>query len=75
MTLSIFLWSATLHVSLTDAMGHTMDAALLATVLVRGLRNAPAGGGAGRAGAAGERCAGRAGGRGSSLPACSCGLT
>ena len=29
-----------LHVSLTDAMGHTMDAALLATVLVGGLRNA-----------------------------------
>jgi hypothetical protein len=33
-----------LHVSLTDAMGHTMDAALLATVLVGALRNArPAG--------------------------------
>jgi hypothetical protein len=30
----------TLHVSMTDAMGHTMDAALLATVLVGGLRNA-----------------------------------
>jgi serine phosphatase RsbU (regulator of sigma subunit) len=30
----------TLHLSLTDAMGHTMDAALLATVLVGGLRNA-----------------------------------
>src|SRR5205809_5010864 len=30
----------TLHVSLTDAMGHTMDAALLATVLVGALRNA-----------------------------------
>ena len=30
----------TLHVSLTDAMGHTMDAALLATVLVGGVRNA-----------------------------------
>jgi hypothetical protein len=30
----------TLHVSLTDAMGHMMDAALLATVLVGGLRNA-----------------------------------
>ncbi len=29
-----------LHVSLTDAMGHTMDAALLATVLVGALRNA-----------------------------------
>jgi serine phosphatase RsbU (regulator of sigma subunit) len=29
-----------LHVSMTDAMGHTMDAALLATVLVGGLRNA-----------------------------------
>jgi len=29
-----------LHLSLTDAMGHTMDAALLATVLVGGLRNA-----------------------------------
>jgi serine phosphatase RsbU (regulator of sigma subunit) len=30
----------TLHVSMTDAMGHTMDAALLATVLVGALRNA-----------------------------------
>jgi serine phosphatase RsbU (regulator of sigma subunit) len=30
----------TLHLSMTDAMGHTMDAALLATVLVGGLRNA-----------------------------------
>jgi serine phosphatase RsbU (regulator of sigma subunit) len=30
----------TLHLSLTDAMGHTMDAALLATVLVGALRNA-----------------------------------
>src|SRR6266542_3348735 len=30
----------TLHVSMTDAMGHTMDAALFATVLVGGLRNA-----------------------------------
>jgi len=29
-----------LHLSMTDAMGHTMDAALLATVLVGGLRNA-----------------------------------
>jgi serine phosphatase RsbU (regulator of sigma subunit) len=29
----------TLHVSMTDAMGHTMDAALLATVLVGALRN------------------------------------
>jgi serine phosphatase RsbU (regulator of sigma subunit) len=29
-----------LHLSLTDAMGHTMDAALLATVLVGALRNA-----------------------------------
>ncbi len=29
----------TLHLSLTDAMGHTMDAALLATVLVGALRN------------------------------------
>ena len=29
-----------LHVSMTDAMGHTMDADLLATVLVGGLRNA-----------------------------------
>src|SRR5881397_1211689 len=28
-----------LHLSMTDAMGHTMDAALLATVLVGGLRN------------------------------------
>ena len=34
----------TLHVSMTDAMGHTMDAALLATVLVGGLRNAAGGG-------------------------------
>jgi serine phosphatase RsbU (regulator of sigma subunit) len=30
----------TLHVSMTDAMGHALDAALLATVLVGGLRNA-----------------------------------
>jgi serine phosphatase RsbU (regulator of sigma subunit) len=30
----------TLHISLTDAMGHTLDAALLATVLVGALRNA-----------------------------------
>jgi serine phosphatase RsbU (regulator of sigma subunit) len=30
----------TLHVSMTDAMGHTMDAALLATLLVGALRNA-----------------------------------
>jgi serine phosphatase RsbU (regulator of sigma subunit) len=30
----------TLHISLTDAMGHTVDAALLATVLVGALRNA-----------------------------------
>jgi serine phosphatase RsbU (regulator of sigma subunit) len=30
----------TMHLSMTDAMGHTMDAALLATVLVGGLRNA-----------------------------------
>jgi serine phosphatase RsbU (regulator of sigma subunit) len=30
----------TLHVSMTDAMGHTMDAALLATGLVGALRNA-----------------------------------
>ena len=30
----------TLHVSMTDAMGHTLDAALLATVLVGALRNA-----------------------------------
>jgi hypothetical protein len=29
-----------LHLSMTDAMGHTMDAALLATLLVGGLRNA-----------------------------------
>jgi serine phosphatase RsbU (regulator of sigma subunit) len=34
-------WSGdTLHLSLSDAMGHTMDAALLATVLVGALRNA-----------------------------------
>jgi len=30
----------TLHISMTDAMGHTLDAALLATVLVGALRNA-----------------------------------
>ena len=30
----------TLHLSMTDAMGHTIEAALLATVLVGGLRNA-----------------------------------
>ena len=30
----------TLHLSMTDAMGHTVDAALLATVLVGALRNA-----------------------------------
>jgi serine phosphatase RsbU (regulator of sigma subunit) len=30
----------TLHLSMTDAMGHTMEAALLATVLVGALRNA-----------------------------------
>ncbi|MDX6573313.1 MAG: hypothetical protein QOC86_2469 [Gaiellales bacterium] len=30
----------TLHLSLTDAMGHTVDAAVLATVLVGALRNA-----------------------------------
>jgi serine phosphatase RsbU (regulator of sigma subunit) len=30
----------TLHLSMTDAMGHTMNAALLATVLVGALRNA-----------------------------------
>jgi serine phosphatase RsbU (regulator of sigma subunit) len=30
----------TLHLSMTDAMGHTLDAALLATVLVGALRNA-----------------------------------
>ena len=29
----------TLHLSLTDAMGHTLDAALLATVLIGSLRN------------------------------------
>src|SRR6478752_4172235 len=34
----------TLHLSMTDAMGHTMDAALLATVLVGALRNARRGG-------------------------------
>jgi serine phosphatase RsbU (regulator of sigma subunit) len=33
-----------LHVSMTDAMGHTMEAALLATVLVGALRNARRGG-------------------------------
>lgn len=30
----------TLHVSMTDAMGHTLEAALLATVLIAALRNA-----------------------------------
>lgn len=30
----------TLHMSMTDAMGHTLDAALLATVMVGALRNA-----------------------------------
>ena len=30
----------TLHLSMTDAMGHEVDAALLATVLVGALRNA-----------------------------------
>ena len=30
----------TLHLSMTDAMGHTLDAALMATVLVGALRNA-----------------------------------
>lgn len=30
----------TLHLSMTDAMGHAVDAAMLATVLVGGLRNA-----------------------------------
>jgi serine phosphatase RsbU (regulator of sigma subunit) len=30
----------TLHISMTDAMGHTVNAAVLATVLVGGLRNA-----------------------------------
>jgi serine phosphatase RsbU (regulator of sigma subunit) len=30
----------TLHISMTDAMGHTVDAAVLATVLVGALRNA-----------------------------------
>ena len=30
----------TLHISMTDAMGHTLDAAVLATVLVGALRNA-----------------------------------
>jgi serine phosphatase RsbU (regulator of sigma subunit) len=39
-TFDFSLERETLHVSMTDAMGHTMDAALLATVLVGGLRNA-----------------------------------
>jgi len=30
----------TLHVSITDAMGHAIDASMLATVLVGALRNA-----------------------------------
>jgi serine phosphatase RsbU (regulator of sigma subunit) len=30
----------TLHLSMTDAMGHSIDASILATVLVGGLRNA-----------------------------------
>jgi hypothetical protein len=39
-TVDFSLERGTLHLSMTDAMGHTMDAALLATVLVGGLRNA-----------------------------------
>jgi hypothetical protein len=39
-TFDFSLDRGTLHLSMTDAMGHTMDAALLATVLVGGLRNA-----------------------------------
>src|ERR1043166_9444096 len=39
-TFNFSLERDTLHVSMTDAMGHTMDAALLATVLVGALRNA-----------------------------------
>jgi serine phosphatase RsbU (regulator of sigma subunit) len=39
-TFDFSLERETLHLSMTDAMGHTMDAALLATVLVGGLRNA-----------------------------------
>jgi hypothetical protein len=46
----------TLHLSMTDAMGHTLSAALLATVLVGALRNARRRGvGLGRSGAAGRR--------------------
>src|SRR5207249_5697073 len=39
-TFDLSLDRGALHLSMTDAMGHTMDAALLATVLVGGLRNA-----------------------------------
>ena len=49
----------TLHLSMTDAMGHSMDAAILATVLVGALRNARPRRRARRAGAAGQRGADR----------------
>jgi serine phosphatase RsbU (regulator of sigma subunit) len=39
-TFDFSLGRDTLHLSMTDAMGHTLDAALLATVLVGALRNA-----------------------------------
>src|SRR5204862_6145231 len=39
-TFDVALDRGALHLSMTDAMGHTMDAALLATVLVGGLRDA-----------------------------------
>ncbi|MEA2493119.1 MAG: hypothetical protein QOJ29_1030 [Thermoleophilaceae bacterium] len=39
-TFDFSLERETLHLSMTDAMGHTLDAALLATVLVGALRNA-----------------------------------
>jgi hypothetical protein len=66
----------TLHVSMTDAMGHTMDAALLATVLVGALRNARRRGVAlaEQARLANEALAEQAS-ESSSLPAYSCGLT
>jgi hypothetical protein len=66
----------TLHVSMTDAMGHTMDAALLATVLVGALRNARRRGSSwpSRRGWQTPRWPSRRA-RASSSPACSCGLT
>ena len=44
----------TLHLSMTDAMGHTLEAALLATVLVGAAKRPPARGRSRRAGPAGD---------------------